>query len=179
MKKGGQQLVAALPSAPKVTGSTGDVASERDRGQARHLHREEGRERDRRRAGAAQPPVHPLRARRELLDQGRQGLDGASRAASPRGARAGALHVQVRDRHRLGVRLPAASARRSGVRDLRLPEAERRQGAAQPAARRLDRSEDARDRRDAEAGARARRTASRSRGSTPTSTSRRRTGAPC
>jgi len=26
MKKGGQQLVAALPSAPKVTGSTGDVA---------------------------------------------------------------------------------------------------------------------------------------------------------
>ncbi len=60
-------------------------------------------------------------------------------------------------RHRLGLGLPAAAARRSVVRDLRLPQAERRRGrsCSKPLADSIG-AEDADDRQDAEEGARAR-----------------------
>ncbi len=63
--------------------------------------------------------VHPLRARRAVLDQGGQGDRGPSPAPPPRGARALALLVQVPGRRRLGGRLPAAAAERGDARSAR------------------------------------------------------------
>ena len=115
----------------------------------------------------------------ELLDQGRHGVGGEACAPAARGAGARPLHVQVRRRGRLGLGLPSPAAGRPGDAHLGLPEEERRE-ARSSASRSAPRS-GRRRRRSGRCprGSSHSSIASRSRGSTRTSTSRRRTAVRC
>ena len=107
----GNQLAVALVGPPKVQ----DVPAPRDRREP-DTSAGQAEEDDVDVVGNRQVDhVHPLRARRELLRSRRASRPEArAPAASARGARALALHLQVRRRRRLRGRLPASARRRAG-----------------------------------------------------------------
>ena len=106
----------------------------RDRRSARRVDGEGrgGRHLDHRRV--EEHAVRSVRPRPELLDLAGRGLGGAALAAPPSGARALALHLQVRGRHRLRDGLPAAPARWRVTGERGLPPPRRRQAGAGAAA---------------------------------------------
>ena len=156
-EKGGQQLVAALAERAKVTGSGRRRRRERDRDPPGHLDGQEGGERDRRRPGDAQ-----LSSTSSAGSGANCSIKGGT-ASTARHAllRREALELAlytfkyVHDIDSVSVFLPPRPDGASSATSVFLKRSDVKQ-RAQQAARRLDRGEDADDRRDAEEGARAR-----------------------
>ena len=130
LSEAGGQLLAVLSSKPAITSGTPASPAEGDRDpqgaaeQRRHPHH---------RRHLEDAPVHPLRAREELLDRERYSIGYEGTARPARGARDGALHLQVRSVGRLGHRVHAAGARRDDGLGA-LSREERSQGSAEAAA---------------------------------------------